>query len=225
MALTALGVAASATQLAAYGLTIISYIAKTSERVQNTPQEYHEYEVQLRNLVNTAQGIERNPALQTRNVKFQLDTISAEVRTLQSILCPAIGFEKNSCKKNWNIIYGSEQRKIAMHLKSLYQMNIALLLCITTSNTDQLSDVKGSINKLADQNIELEQETSEAGAAQGALRSMDVEGVAERLPLTCLQGDPTQSFGQAQMRIGPTAVDRQSKCSRSNMQVYLLIKL
>src|SRR5690242_6320433 len=110
MAFTALGVAASATQLAAYGLTIISYISTMSERVQNAPQEYHEYEVQLQNLVNTAQGIERNPALQTTNVQFHLDAISVEVRALQSALCPAVGFGKNS-RKNWNIIHGSEQQK------------------------------------------------------------------------------------------------------------------
>jgi hypothetical protein len=54
---------------------------------------------------------------------------------------------------------------------------------------------------------------------------MGVEGVAERLPLACVQGNPTQSAGQAQMQTDPTAVGQQSKCSRSNMQIYLLTRL
>jgi hypothetical protein len=169
MAFAALGVAASATQLAAYGLTIISYIATVYERVQNAPQEYHEYKVQLQNLVNTAQRIEHNPALQTPDVQSHLDAISVEVRALQSMLCPAVDLGKNVGKKNWNIIINSEQRKITMHLKRLYQMDIALLLCISTINTGQLSDMKGSINKFADLNIELGQKTPETGATKVGL--------------------------------------------------------
>jgi hypothetical protein len=143
-AVAVLSVAVSAAQLAEYSISIISFIAKIHNRLQDAPRQYREYELQLQLLINTARGIEQNPALQVADVRSHLEATLVDVKALQSILCrPAIGCINSSPKrKYWNAIIGSEERKICT-FRAPASKNIGLLLCISTVNTIQLFSVQG----------------------------------------------------------------------------------
>lgn len=148
-----LGVVASALQVLAYGISIASSIAAIYERVKNAPQQYHEYAYQITLLINTARSIEQNPVLQQiEDVHCYLTATLVEAKALKSILDRAtIGFAKNSVKtKYWSVIKGSQQRKIFQHFENLQQKKTALLLCISTAHTTQLSNVQGSVDQLLD---------------------------------------------------------------------------
>jgi hypothetical protein len=151
--LEALGVAASALQVVAYGISIASSIAAIYERVRNAPQQYHEYSCQISLLINTARSIEQNPSLQQiADVNYHLTATLIEAKALKSILDrAAVGFAKNSVKqKYWSVLKGSQQRKIFQHFENLQQKKTALLLCISTAHTTQLSNVQGSVDQLLD---------------------------------------------------------------------------
>ena len=147
---TALGVAASAAQLADYGITIIQFFGGIYNRIQNAPQQYREYNAQLNLLVNLAQNIKNTPALQTQNVKYHLDATLLEVTALQSILCsPASGCGRDSGKRNyWGLIKGFEEKKIAALLNRLHQKNMGLCLLVQTINTTQISSIQQNMQRL-----------------------------------------------------------------------------
>jgi hypothetical protein len=151
MALEGLAVAASATQLAAYGLSITSFIAAQYDKLQSLPQQYEEYSLQLKLLVNTSTSISRNPALQTPEVQVHLAAILDEVKALQALLCaPALDFTNASfIRRYWGAVNQShEQRKVALHLQRLEQKNKVLCLLITSMNAEQLYSVKGGVDEL-----------------------------------------------------------------------------
>lgn len=159
-ALGALGVAASATQLAAYALSIVAFIADARERMRNAPEQYREYEAQLKILINIASSVENVPALQTPEVKFHLETTATEVRTLQALICCRAPSPNTSfilrCS-SWEAVQGSQQRRVSDHLERLHKKNTALLFYIVTINTVQLSTI------MANTAPELEQEGYEIG--------------------------------------------------------------
>jgi len=151
--LEALGVAASALQVVAYGISIASTIATICERVRNAPQQYREYACQISLLIDTAQSIEQNPVLQQiADVNYHLTATLIEAKALKSLLDEAaVGFAKKSVKqKYWSVIKGSQQRKISQHFENLQQKKTALLLCISTAHVTQLSSVQGSVDQLLD---------------------------------------------------------------------------
>jgi hypothetical protein len=158
-----LGVAASAAQLVAYGISIASSIAIICERVRDAPQQYHEYSCQVKLLINTARIIEQNPVLQIAEVNCHLSATLVEAQTLQSMLeCATASFKKSSIKRRfWSAIKGKEQRKIFEHLENLQRMKTALLLCISTVHTTQLSNIEESVEQLLDINAESSQNSSE----------------------------------------------------------------
>jgi hypothetical protein len=148
--LDALGVVASAAQLVVYGKGILDFLASIYDRIRDAPQQYREYEIQLRLLINIAQNISNTPALQIPDVKYHLDATFVEVRRLQSILCsPTSGFLKSSGLRNyWKLITWDDEKKISLLLDRLHLKNMGLLSCINTVNTVQLSRVQGSVETL-----------------------------------------------------------------------------
>jgi len=148
--IVALGIAASAAQMVAYGKSIIVFLANVYERVEEAPQQYREYETQLKLLINLAQNITKTRSLQNLDVQYHLDSALVEVRALQSILCsPTSGFAKTSETHNyWKLIKGTEQKQILAHLDRLNKKNLGLLLSITTVNSAQISSVQGGVEKL-----------------------------------------------------------------------------
>jgi hypothetical protein len=153
-ALAAVGVVASAAQLAAYGKSILLFIANTYGQIQGAPEEYYEYGVQLKLLTHLAQIVEKTPALQNPDVQYHLDASLVEVKALQAILCsPTSGFAKRSGPRHyWRLITGTEQNEILVHLDRLNKKNHGLLLCINAVNTNQISSVQGSVDKLVEMN-------------------------------------------------------------------------
>lgn len=137
--LVVVGAAASASQLVVYVKGILCFIADLYTRVQETPRQYREYELQLNLLKDIATAIDQNPALQTQQLQSNLDATLVEVTALQAILCRP---------NRWTSITGSEQEKVLLHLESLHKKNTVLLLCIATVNTDQLSSVMASSHKM-----------------------------------------------------------------------------
>jgi hypothetical protein len=146
----ALGVAASASQLIAYGKSILVFIAVIYERLQDAPQHYREYGLQLKLLIHLAHSIEKTPALQIPDVQCHLDATSVEVSALQSILCsPTSGIRRSSGTRNyWTLIKGVEEKQISVLLDRLNFKNTGLLLCINTVNTVQLSGIQGSVDRV-----------------------------------------------------------------------------
>lgn len=142
----ALGVAASAAQLFAYGTSILLFLADLYERARDAPTQYLEYQLQLKLLVNVSRAIEQNPVLQIPELQVHLDATLIDIRSLQSLLCsPGWG-----AKTYWYLVTGREQRKILEHLENLQKKNTGLLLCVCTVNTSQLSRVQDTMANLHD---------------------------------------------------------------------------
>jgi hypothetical protein len=185
-AIAAIGIAASAAQLIAYSGGIVAFIAQIYSRVKGVPQQYREYEEQLKLLISTARDIERNPALQLPDVQYHLEATFVDVRALQSILChPALGSAKSSKTENlWNAIKGSEARRIEVHLERLRQKRAGLHLCISTAHTAQLSNVQDGVEKLIDMSITSQEKywqgVDEKKQATSFVQEVDVPDIQQR---------------------------------------------
>lgn len=164
--LAILGAAASAAQLAAYATSILVFIAGIYDRINGIPEQYKEYEIQLKLLINIAQNIEQVPALQVPYLQCHLEATLEEVRSLQAILCsPKSGILKRPgpCTY-WKFAIGAEQKRISALLDRLHFKNTGLVLCINSVNSLQISSVQQSVDrveKLIDMNPQSPAETIE----------------------------------------------------------------
>lgn len=145
----ALGVAASAVQLAAYSASIITFIGKLFIRARNLPQQYHQYEVQLLLLIHITFNIENNPALQTKDIKFHLEATTKEVAALQSLLCrPRIELTKYSVVRRLRDTLGGFEQQVSSRLERLHQITSVLQISLESENTRQVYCIKEGVKRL-----------------------------------------------------------------------------
>jgi hypothetical protein len=149
-AVTILGAAAAALQLAEYGKSIVLFIAKLYKNAKSIPQHYREYEAQLNLLVHIAEKVAGSEQLQSIYVEIYLESLEVEVRALQRILCQPFpsDWKSSSPKRLWTLIAGTEQKEIDEHLDRLDKKNTQLSLYIQIVNSDQIATVHSSIEKL-----------------------------------------------------------------------------
>ncbi|EPE28167.1 hypothetical protein GLAREA_04958 [Glarea lozoyensis ATCC 20868] len=191
-AITILGAAAAALQLAEYGKGIVLFIAKLYKNVKSIPQHYREYEAQLNFLVQIAEKIAGSEQLQSIYVQIYLESLEVEVRALQRILCQPFPshWKSSSPKRLWTLIAGAEQREIDDHLDRLDKKNTQLSLYIQIVNSDQIATVHSNLEKL------------NKGVAMAYSQSNRATSVREAKPAKKISAQkPWESFNPYQKQI------------------------
>lgn len=137
-----IGVLASASQLAFYGLSITTSITEIYRRVQDTPERIRQHTDQLRHLISTAQLIEKNKFLQTEIIDDHLITTLGQARALSKILEQIkADYTHGVVRKYLKIINGTKEKEILTQFIGLEKEKSALLLCISVIHTDLLGDI------------------------------------------------------------------------------------
>jgi hypothetical protein len=148
-ALVALGALASASQLVVYGKSIIFHIADLYDRAQDAPQDQRGFKMRL-HLWDLESGVPLD-SFSDIDQEGELKLVLA-ILFLQAILCHP-NFRSTTCtgpRKYWAIITGTEERQILLHLENLNKKNAGLLLCISTVNSSQLSNLNANMVKLVE---------------------------------------------------------------------------
>lgn len=142
-----MGVLASATQLAAYSVKIVSYLSQIYKEVQGSSPRIKEHITQLRELTQTAIRIEQHKSLHSSAIYTQLHNTLAEARALSDILTNiASNYTGTSIWGYWALLRGVGEREILARLNKLEREKSNLGLCISLVHTDILGNIQDSLD-------------------------------------------------------------------------------
>ncbi len=142
-----IGLLASASQLAIYGIKITTSISEIYQQIQEAPKKIRQYAEQLDQLIETAKLIERHPGLQTVAVDAQIKNTIKQARELASLLERVKkDYSHGSVRKYWKIVRGRHKREILDNFETLEKEKSALQLCLSVVHIDILRSIQDDIN-------------------------------------------------------------------------------
>lgn len=110
----AIGVLASIGQLVDYSLKLTGVVNEVNGRVKYAPERAIYHAAQIRQLVITAQLIERRTELQQPFIVVHVRYMLLEVQNLQKLLEWSIhDFTEGSCRRIWKAVIGAEDQRIS----------------------------------------------------------------------------------------------------------------
>lgn len=142
-----LGVLASATQLAAYGIKIVLHLDEVCSALQNTSSRTKGHLKQVQELIQTTTLIERHESLWSPAIHRQLQATLLEAQVLYNLLQELVNkYTRNLVWKYWSILNGLAEKEVLISLDKLEREKSTLRLCIGAVNTDLLLNIQESIN-------------------------------------------------------------------------------
>jgi hypothetical protein len=130
------------------GITVISTLLEIRERIRESPERFERYARMVNQLMITAEQIQQNPTLQTRQVHVYLSATSVEITAAQQVLDK---FTKASrSRRAWRVISGRLQRRIVEHLDNLHHTISEFCLYIASLTTIRMDKVQGSLDQIMD---------------------------------------------------------------------------
>ena len=169
----ALGVIASATQLAAYGIKIALFLHDISKKVHNAPAQITAYVSHIRHLIETTTLIEQHESLQSSIIHTQLQTTLLEARSLYNVLKKlAERYTGNSIRKYWISTFTCGDREILTAFTNLEREKTTLGLCVSLAQTDLLLNIQSSLNRdMSNEMADRQNYTSSTSISQGSNES------------------------------------------------------
>jgi hypothetical protein len=130
----ALGIAASAVQLAQLGLAIVTSLSSLFIQIHDMPKTLQSRILQVQTLVEIARLVASMPQLQTLQVEEILKSCLREAEVLRKVLQELAVGENGPLLKKWVKGLGGVvmERKFVRLLQTLEVEKSALVLCITS---------------------------------------------------------------------------------------------
>ena len=146
----ALGVVASASQLAAYSIKIVMHLNELYTQMWNTPIRTKEHLDQIRDLIETTALIAQHKSLRSPVIHAQLQSTILQAQSLYHTL-KTLGskYTEKSIWRYWALLKGVDDREILGSLNKLEREKSTLKLCISVAHTDLLQGIKGSIDSIS----------------------------------------------------------------------------
>jgi hypothetical protein len=131
--LEVLGAFAAASQIVDQGRKIISFISVLYSKIRDAPESIRKRSAQLNQLIEIANLIKGNPALQIDSLAAILRTCLCEIDVLRQILeSISVTSEDNKVEKVWKTLVGiSKEERIVVLFTNLEREKNSLALCIT----------------------------------------------------------------------------------------------
>ena len=150
----ALGIIASATQLAAYSIKIVLHLNELYKEVRGAHCRTKEQIIQVRELIETTTLIEQHKSLRSPAINAQLQTTLDEARYLYNTLRDlADRYNTNPLFRYWDITKGASAKEIHYRLEKLDRHKSTLKLCISLVHTDLLANIEGGIRSVSNSSI------------------------------------------------------------------------
>ena len=150
----ALGIVASATQLAAYSIKIALQLNDIYTEVLLTPVRTREHLNQVKELIEITQTIEQHQSLRSPVIHCQLRSTLLQAKSLSNTLRDrAIKYTESPVLRYWALFKGTDEKVILTGLNKLEREKSTLRLCIGIVHTDLLRDIQGSIDRLSSSNM------------------------------------------------------------------------
>ena len=149
--LAALGVVASASQLAAYGIKIATSVSQIYKDIQDAPRQIREQSKQIRELIELTTLIEQHKVFQSPIILPHLEATLLEARALYGILRGvAANYAEKSIWRYWKLLNCNHENQILAGFNKLEREKSALTLCISIIHTDLLCSIQGRVRQLSD---------------------------------------------------------------------------
>ena len=146
----AIGILASATQLATYSIKIVLHLDEVFAAFQNTSTQTRGHLKQVQELIQTTTLIEQYESLWSPAVLCQLQATLSEAKILHDLLRALTSkHSQNSFRKYWSILSGVAEKQILSGFENLERRKSTLCMCINTVHTDLLLSIRGSIDTLS----------------------------------------------------------------------------
>ncbi|KAE8441091.1 hypothetical protein EG329_005886 [Mollisiaceae sp. DMI_Dod_QoI] len=150
----ALGVAASAIQLADFGLRISNTLLEVFDRLHEYPARLHSYVDEIKKLIETAHLVEENSGLQTPTVHAHIKTTLAAAIELQTTLERLAGgySQKSRTYRCLQIVVKGafEEKQLIARFESLERQKSDLIFCISVVHSDAIAEIQGGVALLVD---------------------------------------------------------------------------
>lgn len=142
-----IGIIASASQLAAYGIRIVSCLSQLYKEVSVMPHKIRDHIKQIEKLVETTILIQEHDSLRSPAIHSHLHTTLNEAVSLYNILTKiASKFAERSFWAFWTFLKSVGEKDILNRLSNLEREKSALRLCISLIHTDLLLNIQSSLN-------------------------------------------------------------------------------
>ena len=133
------GLVASASQLISYSIKITTCLSEIYQRVQDAPMRIRQHSDQIRQLLSTAQLVEKHHLLQTAHVHAHINATLEQAKTLSATLEQLTkDYTRGSIRRYWKILIATKEKEILANFDRLEKEKSALLLCISVAQTDLL---------------------------------------------------------------------------------------
>ena len=132
-----LGVLASAGQLVSYSFKLTRSLNDIYQRVQDAPKRISQHSLQIKQLINTTEFIQEQQVLHTALVLTHVNATLVQADSL----CTTLGqltedYSRGSFRRFWKILTATKEKEILANFERLEKEKIALILCITVTQTD-----------------------------------------------------------------------------------------
>ena len=167
----ALGIVASASQLAAYSIKIVIHLNELYTQMWNTPIRTKEHLDQIRDLIETTALIAQQKSLRSPVIHAQLQSTILQAQSLYHTL-KNLGskYTEKSIWRYWALLKGVDDREILGSLNKLEREKSTLKLCISVAHTDLLQGIKGSIESIS--HGRMPEQTTHSTVTEGASVSL-----------------------------------------------------
>ncbi|KAI1125408.1 hypothetical protein F5Y10DRAFT_268131 [Nemania abortiva] len=135
-----LGVIASTAQLVAYAITVSSKLNEIRSKIRNAPKKIEQYQHQFEEVIAVAEYMQKNPPIQTEELKRYISAIVEKTTAIGLILKK---FEESSRnRRRWNILSGELSRQLDESFGEIKNTMGNLLLLITSQNARDQRELK-----------------------------------------------------------------------------------
>ncbi|KAH8805021.1 hypothetical protein F5884DRAFT_798241 [Xylogone sp. PMI_703] len=147
--LSALGVAASISQLIDYSFMVIRAISEVYCRVKDAPQRIAQYSAQIHEILEAVNVIKAQE-LKSRHVYNQLEHTLTEVKRLLKLLDRVRQDYTTGSggRRLWKVVVGNKEKRIVACFENLERAKVALILCINIDQSRVLNDIGNSVGML-----------------------------------------------------------------------------
>ena len=133
------GFLASASQLVLYSIKITACLSEICQQVKDAPLRIKQNSDQIRQLISTAQLVEKNRLLQTASVLTQTNATLKQAKTLSAILEQLTeDYSRGPIRRCWKLLTGTKEKEILAIFDKLEKEKSALILCISVAQIDLL---------------------------------------------------------------------------------------
>lgn len=142
-----IGIVASASQLAAYSIKIVSCLSQIYKEVSGLPHQIKDHVKQIEKLIETTILIQQHKSLHSPQIFSQLQTTLKEAISLCNVLTEtASRYAEHSFRGYWAFWKSGGEKEILNRLSKLEREKSALRLCISLIHTDILLNIQSSLD-------------------------------------------------------------------------------